>query len=396
MSSYAKRESFFEKLSSDVVDSETIDAFFEKMANFRAEIRKQEDLIHVYSFRELCASLSIDQLSELKTFRGEVNHRTLGKFFDGLVITPHLMFRLALYAGEQSLKPESKQNGFELAKMLLARLDAFDPFLNDEAHLLTRSLRKLTTVLAGTEFEHAFAEYFLSKPIGGELMHSVVIKSYLALGDREIIEHHTPGDDLTPIDVEPQVAERALKWLRKNESRIVELIVEGGLSSAFNADLAALAQSKGFSSLAWIIRLRQLDYQPDEILRNLVDYGAHPDQRMTELLERKGSTSGIKALLDSNAALTAYCLAQNVDSTVLIDSKNLKVVQRKALIALSSLGLEPHPSRRDAVREIASSLIDSAVDHESVSWLSELKCLDETLKSSRKYQGMRLESDLGM
>lgn len=395
MSSYAKRESFFEKLSSDVVDSETIDAFFEKMANFRAEIRKQEDLIHVYSFRELCASLSIDQLSELKTFRGEHNHRALGKFFDGLVLTPHLMFKLALHAGSQCLQPASKQEGLELAKMLLCRLDNFDHFLNDEAHLLTRSLRKLTTVLAGTEFENAFAEYFLSKPIGGELMHSVVVKSYLAMGDREIIEH-TPGDDLTPIDVEPQVAERALKWLRKNESRIVEIIVEGGLSSAFNADLAALAQSKGFSSLAWIIRLRQLDYQPDEILRNLVDYGAHPDQRMTELLERKGSTSGIKALLDSNAALTAYCLAQNVDSTVLIDSKNLKAVQRKALIALSSLGLEPHPSRRDAVREIASSLIDSAVDHESVSWLSELKCLDETLKSSRKYQGMRLESDLGI
>lgn len=395
MSSYAKKESFFEKLSREVVDSGNLDDFFEKMAIFRAEISKESDLSGVYSFRQLCASLHEEQLSELKNFRGGTTSDVLDRFFVDLVITPHLMLKVALQAGDECLLENSRLVGITLAEKMRTRLETLDINIDDEMHLVVRSLRKLATVLAGTQFEHAFAEDLLSKPLGGQLMHSAVIKAYLAIDEREVIDH-TPGDDLFPIDVDPMVAKGALDWLRKNEPKIAEILVEGDSSPAFTADVAALAQKKGFTSLAWMIRLRQKHYKPDEILKNVIDYGTHPDPRMIELEEAKGPSSSTKSLLDSNAALIAYCLVHDVDSSVLTASRNLKFAQRAALKAIASLGLEPSSARNDSVREIADVIIESAVDHESVKWLSELKCLGGVLKASRKYQGLRLESDLGM
>ena len=395
MSTYAKREAFFEKLSRGIVESGSLDAFFEKVTSFREEILKAEDLSGVYSFRQLCASLHEDQLAELKNFRGDFSDVILEKFFNGLVITPHLMFRLAVQAGDQCLHERSKADGLALAEMLRGSLDGLDVSGNDERHLVVRSLRKLATVLAGTGFDHAFAEDILQKPIGGQFMHSSVIKAYLAMDEREVIDH-TPGDDLAMIDVEPRVAESAMQWLRKNQPRIVDMLVDGGLSPDFNADLAALAQRKGFTSLAWMIMLRQMDYQPDEILQNVINFGAHPDRHMIKLLEEKRAPSSTKSQLDSNAALIAYCFVHNAESSVSTECKNLKVAQRNAIREIANLGLEPHSSREPAVQEIASRLIDSANEHEDVRWLSKLVCLEGMLKTSRKYQGMRLESDLGM
>lgn len=393
MSSYGKRESHFENLSREVVESQNIPLFFERLHIFRAEILNEVDLSHVYSFRQLCASLHEEQYAELRNFRGTLDPGTVDKFFDDLVITPHLMLRLAFQAGEHCLHPKTKLEGLSLAEQLLTRLPALGRSSDDEDHLLSRSLRKLACVLSGTEIEHAFADAFLTNPIGGVLRPSVAIKAYLSMGDREVIDH-TAGDDLTQIDVPPKVAEGAHKWLRMNESKIVEVVADGGFSPAFNGELAFLAQNKGFPNLAWIIRQRQQDYRPEEILKNVIDFGAHPDATFIELEERKSGS--IRSKLDSNAAFIAYCLVHNIESTVLTQSNNLRIAQTKALKAMASLGAQPHASHEGTVLGIAAELIASASDHEDVCWLPRLNCLSEMIKSSRKYQGMRLESDLGM
>ena len=81
---------------------------------------------------------------------------------------------------------------------------------------------------------------------------------------------------------------------------------------------------------------------------------------------------------------------------MLTQSNNLRIAQTKALKAMASLGAQPHASHEGTVLGIAAELIASASDHEDVCWLPRLNCLSEMIKSSRKYQGMRLESDLGM
>lgn len=395
MSAYANRESYFERLSQEVLDTMPGEKFFEKVRFFRSEIANESELSRVHTFRTLCAELHIAQYTALKNSRVTLQPGTMERFFEDLVVTPHLMFQLTQLSINAKSVAEAQQESAWITSKIVEMLPCIDFGTDYESYLLTRSLRQLTNDLAGTGMEHSLAQAILTTPIDGKLMAGVVIKSYLEMGDREVLDF-APTEALAGIDVTPAAAASATSWLRSRETEVVEAVLEGGQSQIFNERLQSLADLKGFPAIAWAMRIRQKEYSPTELLRNVIDHGTHPDDKLVAIIEDEKISISIASRIQSHSALIAYCLVHNADSTVFKDSKFLKASQKKALHALASLRLEPHESRMDTAIGMAQALIDAARDYQDVEWLSELSFLDDKLKESRKFQGMRLESDLGM
>lgn len=397
MSSQSKFEQNLEGLCRLAIKSETAGDFARLVNDFRTQVKFHTDESYTYSFRNFIADKTVQQIAYMLDKQWFYTHKNLKQYFlDGIDLSPHFIAHCSVL-----LEEIHKEKGFgeihvDLTSWLLDGFEKIEILSFEEVELLGNALRRMTTYLAGTEFEHSFANALAYTNIGERNFKDVAVQTYLRMDEEDKLSFLESTIQLPKCKVSRSVAASSMEWLRMNEARIVEKFTSNGLVHNIDGSDADLAQEKGFPGIAWAIRLRQHDYQPEELLHNALIHGVHPDATLKRLLEEKDSGGGIRSKLESDAAILAYCMAFDQSTNVLDRNDRAKHVFAKALKAVADSKMQPAEQFVDMIAERAEALIRDTSSYDSIRWLSRIESLSSLLKNSRRFQGMKVESDLGM
>lgn len=397
MSSSGHTAQYFEVAHRVLMSEVDVNRFFERLKSFREGLVEAVDVGRQYGFRQQLADLQTQQFRKLLNEHGGATRPLYqNRFLKDMVLTPELFHKMSLLVELDLRLGDSSGLGERIARSFLTKIEAMEITSEPEIAMLRKSLRLLACALDGTDLPHEFADLFFNKVISGEVRADIPFVCFLNISGPLDASHAENGMFKGPITAPTSVSSNAHAWLIKNEVRLVEFFKNGNLVVDFSESLAEQADLYGYSQFANVIRLRQLEYQPSEILENARHHGVHPDERCVELLEKKAGYAGIQSVLNSDAALMAYRLVNIGDIKALGDGKMARHSFRLASVALTEQGLGPAPEMLDKAKEMAAIIIERAVNHQGLEWMADVEYLQPVLLASKKYQGMRLESDLGL
>ncbi|MBI6882438.1 hypothetical protein [Pseudomonas putida] len=397
MSSQSKFEQNLEGLCRLAIKSETAGDFARLVNDFRIQAKSQTDESYTYSFRNFIADQTVRQIAIMVDREWfYANPKLRENFLAEIDLSPQFIVHCSVLLEEIHMKKGLIDIHVDLSSWILDRFEQIEILSAEEVELLGNSLRRMTNYLAGTEFEHSFANALAYKNIGDRNFKDIAVKTYLRMDEEDKLSFLESTIQLPKCEVSRSVAASSMEWLRMNETRIVEQFTSNGLVHDIDGSDADLALEKGFPGIAWAIRLRQHDYQPQELLHNALIHGVHPDATLKRLLEEKDSGRGIRSKLESDAAILAYCMAFDQSTNVLDGNDRAKHVFAKALRAVADSKVQPAEQFAGMIAERAEALIRDTSSYDSIKWLSQIESLSSLLKNSRRFKGMKVESDLGM
>lgn len=375
--------------------SPTMTQFLSGIEDFLLASKTDEGSDDHYAFRNFLADSHVEHYEKLSEYGEmvELSHKV--SLLNSFRMTPQLLRKMSVVMADAGMISPVDAETITIAKALLSRLPDLEVDPGSETMLLAKAVKQFASVLAKTEVEHAFADYFLKSGAGGKSYPWIPVLAYIDENTGGI-DYGGEGDDMQPITISKGTQVSISRWVRKNEGTIVVALLNGPLVDRFTATLAKTADEQGFPSIGCVIRARQLYYSPAEILSNARDHGVHPDARMIELLEEKSKGSGIKSIIDSNSSLLAYSLVHHVKTDLLNICPDSRHVVTKALKAIADTDSQPSREVEPLVQAKALDMIADARDYDSVSWMQKISCLKDVLLRSLKFKGMRVESDLGM